>query len=133
MTFVEPPRDSGRSIYERLGLNPSKPNRITRSAPHPIRSDRWKYAAGIVLLIAAALLWYTSGSSTSGTHPIYATYASPDEDQRRMAAQEAQMRVLEQKVEVLEIKVEALQKLSGYETLDGQRLPAVRDPLAGKH
>jgi hypothetical protein len=86
----------------------------------------WRWLAFPALLLFAGLLWYVAADRPITRHSMVA----PDEDQQRIDAQQQQIQMLNQRVEMLEIKVTALQKLAGYQTLDGDRLPAVPDPLA---
>lgn len=128
MASTEPPPPSGRSIYERIGLHPVNPTRLARPTrpARPPRTGGWKYLAGLAVLLAFAAIWY---ATSGGASHFRSSYAPPDEDQRRMDMQQAQIEALRQRTEMLEVKVQALQQMAGYETLSNQRLPAIRDPF----
>lgn len=127
---TRPPDPSGRSLYERLGLTRSlQPRQGPAPRPHPVgppRGDRRAWVVLVVAVILVTLVWLAWQADVA--RPFRAE--PPGAGDRRAELQEAEIHRLDQRIEMLEIKVSAMQKLEGYQTLDGRRLPAIPDPLA---
>jgi hypothetical protein len=73
--------------------------------------------------------WY---GVSKGPIAVRGVSAPPDEDQRRMDSQQAQIQLLDQRVEMLEIKVRAMQELAGYQPIDDPRVLGGRNSRSGK-
>lgn len=136
MAYPPDPAPPERSIYERLGIDADarKLRRVpNRPGTKPSRPAGRSYVVGLfAILLVAGLVWAFANNGGGG--PSYRS-AMPDEDQRRMEIQAAQISALTQRVEMLEIRVRALQELAGYQLPpvdDANAKITAKSPAAGK-